>query len=43
MGRGGGVAARVAACLGMGGKGGLVTDRPGKKVVGEGAREGMNE
>ena len=43
MRRGEGVAARVAACLGMGGKGGLVTDRPGKKVVGEGAREGMIE
>ena len=34
------VAVRVADCLGMGGEGGLVMDRPGKKVVGEGAREG---
>ena len=37
------VAVGVADCLGMGGKGGPVTDRPGKKVVGEGAREGMIE
>ena len=37
------LAVRVAACLGMGGKGVPVTARPGKNVVGQGVREGMNE
>ena len=37
------VAVSVAVCREMGGKGGSVTVRPGKKVVGQGAREGMNE